>query len=144
MLTIMGRSKRLEPEYAEHLATVLRPIVAEQFDNNQTRASEAMGIAQSHLSQILMSQGAGIAVLIRIRAFLGNMTIDDMLGLPKLRRPSVQAPPAEPASGSPDASRVLELLRAATAAMEQRSSSSPPPPPVTKETHDAPRRPRRR
>lgn len=142
MLPRMGRSKALERRYAEHLASVLKPIVEKDFENNQTRASRAMGIAQSHLSQILMSEGAGIAVLIRIRAFTG-MSIDQLLGLPPFRA-TVEPPPPPGPPGLPDGTRVYELLKSAVAAMEQHQSSIPPPvSPSPKGTPDAPR-PRRR
>jgi transcriptional regulator with XRE-family HTH domain len=142
MLPHMGRSKALERRYAEHLASVLKPIVERDFEN-QTQAARAMGIAQSHLSQILMGEGAGIAVLIRVRAFTG-MSLDQLLGLPPLRVP-VEPPPPPVAEGLPDGTRVYELLKSAVAAMEQQHASTHPPPPIVpmKGSPDAPRRRRR-
>lgn len=142
MLPHMGRTKALERRYAEKLAAVLKPIVERQFDNNQTRAAAAIGISQSHLSQILRSEGAGIAVLIRVRSFI-DMSIDDMLGLPSLKSAATTPPPPPPPTGLPDGTRVYELLKSAVAAIEQHHSSAPPPPP-TKGTPDAYRSRRRR
>ena len=81
----MGRAKAIPRENAINLARVLRPYV-EAFPS-QTAAAKAWGIAQSHLSQLLLAEGkgAGIAVLIRIRAAL-NLSLDELLGLPPLRQ----------------------------------------------------------
>lgn len=95
----------LDPKEARHLADVLRPIVDERFDGNATKAAKAIGIAQSHMSQILAARGrgAGIHVLKRIRAFTG-LTIDDLLGLPPLR-------PTAPSPGLPTGREIIEMLR---------------------------------
>lgn len=132
----MGRAKAIPRENAVHLAKVLRPY-AEAYPS-QTAAAKAWGIAQSHLSQILLAEGkgAGIAVLIRIRKALG-ITLDEMLGLPPIR---VEKAPT---------SHLDEIRAALRAELEDMRRPSPPtdPPapllPPKKGISDAPR-PRRR
>lgn len=149
MLAEMGRTKALERRYAEHLARELKRILDERFGGNQTRASAAMGISQSHLSQILAGDGAGIAVLIKVRAYT-RVSLEDLLGLEPFRPAS--APPVNSTLPPelPTGKRVLELLKATVAAMEQQPEPPPPPAPKKpadpKEIHaEAPRlRPRRR
>lgn len=90
-MTVLGQ-KKLDRRHADHLAAILRPIVRDQFGGNQTAFAKKVGVSQSQMNVILSSGGdrsVGINVLIRIRDYLGTMTIDEMLGLPPLRgRPS--------------------------------------------------------
>lgn len=135
-LAVVGRAKAIPRENALHLARVLRPIVEERFSNNQTKAAKAWGIAQSHLSQILLAEGrgAGIAVLIRIRNAL-DMSLDDMLGLPPVK--------SAPAPSHLD--EIRAALRAELAEMQRPTPTEPPllPPAPQKGHSDAPRARRR-
>lgn len=123
-LAAVTGQKKLDRKYAEHLAAILRPIVKDQFDGNQTAFAKHIGVSQSQMSSILKQGGGdrsvGINVLIRIRAYLGTMTLDEMLDLPPLLRRAV--PP-------------LDLEQAVERALDRRfpekAKSSPrllPPP----------------
>lgn len=96
------RDHGLTDKQKEHLRTLLQPIVDERFDGNATQAAKAMRIPQPQLAQILHGEksprSAGVAVLVRIRAFTG-ITLDDLLGLPPLRHsvlPLTGPAPADP------------------------------------------------
>lgn len=80
------RSSGLTEEQREALAEHCRRYLP-QFDNNHTRMASAWKISQPQLSQILnptdSARGAGIQVLVRIRAATG-LSLDELLGLPPL------------------------------------------------------------
>jgi len=123
-------TKGLEERYARHLAAVLRPIVESRFGGNATAAARAMNVAQSHLAQILAAKGrgAGVNVLIRLRAFTG-LTLDELLGLPALR------------GATPETE--LERRIAARVLAELAARDSDPPPPPEKPSDGGPRGKRR-
>lgn len=81
------RTKKLDRKYIEHLAGILRPIVAKRFDGNGTSFAKHVGISQPQIAQLLRTdggdRGVGIVVLIQLRKYLG-LTLDEMLGLPPL------------------------------------------------------------
>lgn len=79
------RGTGLTDDQAKRLADLLRPYRDERFGGNATDMARAWGVSQSQLSQILSGRGrgAGVAVLIRLRAATGR-TLDDLLGLPEL------------------------------------------------------------
>lgn len=82
-----GESKKLPPEQAEHLAAIVRQVVAERYGGVASKAAKPSGVTQSQLSRILRGDGAGVAVLCRLREWL-DISLDDLLGLPPLRRRS--------------------------------------------------------
>lgn len=115
-------------EIAEHLAAIVAPLVKEI--GSTVKAGERWGISQSHVSQITLGGGCGIAVLITLRNKL-NMSLEELCYPPSKRKQ---------AKGSElDALRSL-LREELKAAAEPAPSTQPSPPKVS---HDTPR-PRRR
>lgn len=127
-LTGVSGNKKLDRKYAEHLAGLLRPIIEARFKGNQTAFAEHVGVSQSQISALLKVGGGdrsvGINVLIRLREYL-QVSLDEMLGLPKLRKAAV----AEVATVAVAAS---ELEEAVTRALARRfPEASPEPAPVS-------------
>jgi transcriptional regulator with XRE-family HTH domain len=131
---VASGTKKLERRYAEHLAGILRPIVRERFDDNQTAFAKAAGVSQSQVSSIMKSGGGdrsvGISVLIRLREYLGNLTIDEMLGLPPLRHRATP-PVVITAQAAPVAA--MDLEAAIQRALDRKfpDETTRPPSPVT-------------
>jgi hypothetical protein len=121
----MGRSKEMPQEVADHLAAIIRPLVAEI--GSTVKAGERWGISQSHVSQMQLGGGCGIAVLITLRNKL-NLSLEDLCFAPSKRKQ---------AKGS-ELDALRSLLRE-----ELKAASEPSPEPPKGTIPDAPR-PRRR
>lgn len=84
-LANVPRTKKLDRRYVDHVAGILRPIINERFDGNTTAFAKALGVSQPQVSQIVKvgggDRGIGIVVLIAIREYLGDITLDELLGL---------------------------------------------------------------
>lgn len=65
----------------ERAKAALRRIVNEDFGGNGTKAAEALGFSQPHLSNMLSnaSRGPGVEVLLKLREYTGR-SIDELLG----------------------------------------------------------------
>ncbi len=117
----VSETKKLDRKYADHLAGVLRVILDERFDGNGTAFAEAVGVSQSQMSSILRKGGGdrsvGINVLIRLREYIGTMSLDEMLGLPKLRLQ--KEPPSPPPAVQPSEMEAL-LQQAVERALDRR------------------------
>ncbi len=83
------RSKKLPQPNFTHLSNLLREICDREFDGNGTKFAAAVGISQSHMSQILRGvksdRGPGISTLIAVSDYLKQRgrphTFEAMLGL---------------------------------------------------------------
>ncbi len=92
--------------------------VRDEQDNNQTKAGEAIGISQAHVSALMRGErGPGLSFLILLRKKT-SITIDEWLGLLPLEdeldarirrqmdlRGVPQSPPAPPSSPRPQSRR---------------------------------------
>lgn len=65
----------------ERAKAALRRVVQEDFGGNGTKAAEALGISQPHLSNMLSNanRGPGVEVLLKLREYTGR-SIDELLG----------------------------------------------------------------
>lgn len=88
--TIIAMAKRrmsgthgMPEEQAKALCHRIKQVIAARYDGNQSAAARAWGISQPQVNAIMNSQGAGVAVLIKLRKHL-QVTLDDLIGLPPL------------------------------------------------------------
>ncbi len=78
----VAKTKRVSPTVLAAFARVLKKLVDEEYDGNQTRAGKDLGVTQSHISAMQLGvRGPGLNTLLLMREKT-HMTIDDMLGLP--------------------------------------------------------------
>jgi hypothetical protein len=81
----MPKTKKLDRKYVDHVASLLRPILDERFGGNHTAMAKAMKVSQPQLSAVLKKhggdRGAGIVFLLAVRDYLGDRTLDEILGL---------------------------------------------------------------
>lgn len=110
----------------DHLAGLLRPIVAGEFHGNATAFARAVGISQSQMSQVLKGskgdRGVGVGSLVALRNYL-QMEIHEMLNLPPLRSAS-----SKPASAPPN--ELQAAVEAALVSLVSQGRLSPPPTPA--------------
>jgi transcriptional regulator with XRE-family HTH domain len=133
----MGRTKRVEARYIASVARHVRRFIDERHNGNQSRAAEALGVSQGHLSQIVNAaeRGPGLPFLVALRNKTGT-PIDDLLGLEPLTA-NAPAPTA-------DLDAIRSLLREELAAAQTPKTDPPEPPaPSKKGPSDAPRARRR-
>jgi hypothetical protein len=137
-LRIVSRTKEMPLEVAEHLARIVRPLVAEI--GSTVEAGRRWGISQSHVSQIQLGAGCGIAVLLTLREKLG-MSLEELC-FPESRRKGASVPRAPAAPAPLDLDAIRAALRAE---LEQRRETPPtePPAPPKKGPSAAPRARRR-
>lgn len=133
------RTKALDKRHIGHLAKVLRPIVDERFEGKGNRFAKALGVSQSHVSQILRGEngdrGIGLPTLLAIRDYLRGigkpMTLDEMLDLEPVRGQPAAAP--QPAPQRDEAletlARQVQELAAAVLSAESKQPPTPPAPP---------------
>jgi transcriptional regulator with XRE-family HTH domain len=79
----MSRTKAISEAMNRRVGAVIAEVVREQFAGNQSRAAEALGLSQSHLSNLMSGRsgrGVGLPVLLILREKT-NRSIDDILGL---------------------------------------------------------------
>lgn len=140
-------TKGMPQAQKEHLARILRRVVDERFDGNESAAARDMKIHQSQFNQIVRAsgQGAGVLNLLRIRRYM-QMTLDELLGIdesdPVRQRYVPSGAPAEDPSIAKIREAVraeLAAIRAEEAAMDEDDAPSTPPPAA-----EPPRTPRRR
>lgn len=139
MRYVAARTKRLEKRMVDHLAKLLWKVVNERFEGNATWFAEKAGVSQSAIAQILKpgggDRGVGIVVLLALRDYLGNVTLDEMLGLPPPRLstlpPAPPAPSIAPVAAVSDAKLQEAVEAALEAALERRLGpvAVPPTPP---------------
>ena len=111
------RKTRATPEaLASHFVGELRKWVDKEHGGNQTKAGNALGFTQGHISAVLsFKRGPGLELIAALREAT-TRSMDDLLGLP----------------GAED-ERVRKAVRAALEALreeekqKQRPPSSPPP-----------------
>jgi transcriptional regulator with XRE-family HTH domain len=126
-MTESKRSKRLQRRHLDHLALILRPIVADKFEGKGARFARAIGVSQSQISQILRGgnadRGVGLPVLIAIQDYLRkeglSYSIDELLDLNTV-------------SDRTGESREVQRLRAVVEQMTHVLERIAPPPPPPK------------
>lgn len=127
----MRRTKEMPLEVAECLAAVVGPRVKEI--GSTVRAAELWGISQSHVSQMTLGGGCGIAVLLVLRQKL-DLSLEELCFPPSKRKQ---------AKGS-ELDALRSMLREEIAPLKQAATEPPPTTPSpTRKPSDAPR-PRRR
>lgn len=127
------RTKRLPAKHLQRLAEIVQPIVDEDFEGNQTRFGKAIGVSQSHVSQMLRGgtdradRGIGLPVLIALRDYLRKTgrpySLDELLALEPLE------PPADAEARRLDmvVSRLESLLQSASKTPSREPLAPPPP-----------------
>ena len=84
-LPVVANTKKLDRKYVDHVASILRPVLEEKFDGNHTAMAKALKVSQPQLSSVLKrgggERGAGIVFLLAVREYLGDKTLDELLGL---------------------------------------------------------------
>lgn len=107
------QTKRIPDKPREAFARVLKHLVDTKYEGNQTRAGEALGVTQGHISAMIRGErGPGLNTLLLMRLETGK-TIDEMLGF--------EASPTEDLSRRLVASVEMEVgrLRAESRAMRE-------------------------
>lgn len=94
-LACVSGPKRLDPKYLAHLSGIVKKVIDRDFGGTQRGPAEkALGISQSHISQLIRGEhgerGPGLPVLLKLREYTG-MSLDALLGLPPVGNDRVLA-----------------------------------------------------
>ncbi len=96
----------------ERAKAALRRVVEEDFGGNGTKAAEALGFSQPHLSNMLSqaNRGPGIEVLLKLREYTGR-SVDELLGYEETPRRDFAAERFELKIMRETIMEILEMLR---------------------------------
>ncbi len=121
------KTKRVSTAILEHVSEVVRKLVEERFEGNQTSAAKALDCSQSQVSAMISkTRGPGLNTLLALRE-LTDRSIDSLLGLPML--PSEELLQALRQTLDTHMATELIVKRAALDAYDMKAKPLEPKPP---------------